>query len=271
MKRYAQIFSSLFLSTVLLFSVAGCNSTEKKETNEAKEKKEPVTLTVSAAASLQDLLKEIQKQYSKKQPNVELAFNFGSSGALQQQIEQGAPVDLFFSAAEDKFKTLADKGFIDKKEGKNVLGNELVLIVPKDGGKEVKGMESLKDPSIKQIALGTPEAVPAGKYAKQSLTKLNLWLDVEEKAVYAKDVRQVLTYVETNNVDAGIVYKTDAKVSDKVKIVETIPADSHDAIVYPLGIIKNTKHKEEAKGFYDYLQTKEALDIFKKYGFTVLK
>ncbi|MBW3216611.1 molybdate ABC transporter substrate-binding protein, partial [Salmonella enterica subsp. enterica serovar Javiana] len=111
-----------------------------------------VELTISAAASLQDALKEIEKQYKEKEPNIKLSFNFGASGALQQQIEQGAPADLFFSAAEDKFQTLVKKGFINEKEGKNLLGNELVLVIPKDSS--LTKFQDLKDEKIKKIALG---------------------------------------------------------------------------------------------------------------------
>ncbi|MGU3441808.1 molybdate ABC transporter substrate-binding protein [Bacillus cereus] len=257
---------ALILSFLLIFSVA-CTSGEKHTKSAAKEDK-TVELTISAAASLQDALKEIEKQYKEKEPNIKLSFNFGASGALQQQIEQGAPADLFFSAAEDKFQTLVKKGFISEKEGKNLLGNELVLVIPKDSS--LTKFQDLKDEKIKKIALGTPESVPAGKYAKASLTHENLWNDVQNKVVFTKDVRQVLTYVETGNVDAGIVYKTDALISDKVKIGETAAATSHEPIHYPLGVIKESKHKKEATSFYEYLQSKDAQSIFKKYGFTVL-
>ncbi|MED3055868.1 molybdate ABC transporter substrate-binding protein [Bacillus thuringiensis] len=257
---------ALILSFLLIFSVA-CTNGDKKEKSTAKEGK-AVELTISAAASLQDALQEIEKQYKEKEPNIKLSFNFGASGALQQQIEQGAPADLFFSAAEDKFQTLVKKGFINEKEGKNLLENELVLVIPKDSS--LTKFQDLKDEKIKKIALGTPESVPAGKYAKASLTHENLWNDVQNKVVFTKDVRQVLTYVETGNVDAGIVYKTDALISDKVKIGETAAAISHEPIHYPLGVIKESKHKKEATSFYEYLQSKDAQSIFKKYGFTVL-
>jgi len=257
---------ALILSFLLIFSTA-CTSGEKHTKSTAKEDK-TVELTISAAASLQDALKEIEKQYKEKEPNIKLSFNFGASGALQQQIEQGAPADLFFSAAEDKFQTLVKKGFINEKEGKNLLGNELVLVIPKDS--YLTKFQDLKNEKIKKIALGTPESVPAGKYAKASLTHENLWNDVQNKVVFTKDVRQVLTYVETGNVDAGIVYKTDALISDKVKIGETAAATSHEPIHYPLGVIKESKHKKEATSFYEYLQSKDAQSIFKKYGFTVL-
>ncbi|WP_448163483.1 molybdate ABC transporter substrate-binding protein [Bacillus mobilis] len=259
---------ALILSFLLIFSAA-CTSGEKKEKSTAKEGK-TVELTISAAASLQDALKEIETKYKEKEkePTIKLSFNFGASGALQQQIEQGAPADLFFSAAEDKFQTLVKNGFINEKEGKNLLGNELVLVVPKDSS--LTKIQDLKDEKIKKIALGTPESVPAGKYAKASLTHENLWNDIQNKIVFTKDVRQVLTYVETGNVDAGIVYKTDALISNKVKIGETAAATSHEPIHYPLGVIKESKHKKEATSFYEYLQSKDAQSIFKKYGFTVL-
>ncbi|MGF9966226.1 molybdate ABC transporter substrate-binding protein [Bacillus rhizoplanae] len=265
-KRIFRFICSI-LSILLLVISAGCTSTNKQEKTTAKE--ENIELTISAAASLQDALKDIQTQYEKKEPNVKLSFNFGSSGALQQQIEQGAPADLFFSAAEDKFQTLVSKGIIDQKEGKNLLGNELVLIVPKDSN--IKDFQALKEDQVTKIALGTPESVPAGKYAKEALTHLNLWNDLQNKIVYTKDVRQVLTYVETGSVNAGIVYKTDALISKKVNIANTAPTNSHEPIHYPLGIIKATKHKKEATAFYEYLQSKDAIAIFKKYGFTVLQ
>ncbi|PGS79359.1 molybdate ABC transporter substrate-binding protein [Bacillus cereus] len=254
------------LSFLLLFNTA-CTNGEKKEYTKAKPKT-TVELTISAAASLQDALKEIEKNYKEQQPTIQLSFNFGASGALQQQIQQGAPVDLFFSAAEDKFQTLVKKGFINEKEGKNFLGNELVLVAPKNSS--LKAIQDLKTETVKKIALGTPESVPAGKYAKDSLSYENLWDDIQNKIIFTKDVRQVLTYVETDNVDAGIVYKTDALVSDKVKIIATASADSHEPIRYPVGVIKESKHKKEAISFYEYLQSKDSKSIFEKYGFILL-
>ncbi|WP_378210299.1 molybdate ABC transporter substrate-binding protein [Anoxybacteroides rupiense] len=265
MKHSIRVIMSMFLCASFLF-LFGCTNQEEKQ-----EAKQTVKLTISAASSLQDALTEIQKQYEKEHKNIKLSFNFGSSGALQQQIEQGAPVDLFFSAAEDKFRPLVDKGLINKEESKNLLGNELVLIVPKDKAGTIKDFPSLGDGNIKQLAIGNPETTPAGQYGKQTLSKLNLWTKLEGKIVYTKDVRQVLLYVETNAVDAGIVFKTDAQISDKVKMVDTAAANTHDPIIYPVGIIKNTKHKTEATTFYQYIQTKDARQIFEKYGFKILK
>ncbi|MBS4162258.1 molybdate ABC transporter substrate-binding protein, partial [Klebsiella pneumoniae] len=147
---------------------------------------------------------------------VSVKFNFGSSGALQQQIEQGAPADLFFSAAEDKFDRLVEKGLISKIDSVKLLENTLVLIVPKGKAQQVSGFEDLTKSGVEKLAIGTPESVPAGKYAKETLTNLHLWSKVQSKIVYGKDVRQVLSYIETGNADAGVVYRTDALTSDQV-------------------------------------------------------
>lgn len=259
---------NLLVSLVTLVFLFGCSnensaSDQEKQTDSASKQK--VELVISAAASLQDALYEIEKSYEKGHTNVDLKFNYGASGALKQQIEQGAPVDLFFSAAEDKFDELVNEGKIDGKQRVDLVGNELVLIVPKNTKKSIKDFSDL--PAQDSIALGTPEAVPAGTYAKQTLERLGLWGQVSGKVIPAKDVRQVLSYVETGNVDAGIVYKTDALVSDKVKVVTTADASMHDPIIYPVGVIKDTKQPKEAEEFYKYLQNKESLKVLENYGF----
>ncbi|PGM55557.1 molybdate ABC transporter substrate-binding protein [Bacillus sp. AFS053548] len=263
-KIYSLIVSMMLLGLV----VSGCSSNEqaKKSTAQKQEvSQKNVELTISAAASLQDALNDIKSNFEKANPNVKINFNFGASGALQQQISQGAPVDLFFSAAEDKFNNLVQDGLIDKSQGKDVVGNELVLVVPKDTKKEINSFEDLT--KADKVSIGTPEAVPAGQYGKETLENLNVWKAIEGKIVYGKDVRQVLSYVETNNVDAGIVYKTDALTSTKVKIVATATENTHDQIIYPLGVIKNSKQPKEAKKFYEYLQNDESMKILEKYGF----
>jgi molybdate transport system substrate-binding protein len=253
---------------LLLFSVmAGCSGSKAKDGQEGGTEKKQ--LTVSAAASLQDALNDIKASFEKEHPNVIINFNFGGSGALQQQISQGAPVDLFFSAAEDKFDKLIEDGLIDSGDGLDLVGNDLVLIVPENSNKNIQSFEDLA--IADKISIGTPEAVPAGQYAKDTLEYLNVWKSIEGKVVYAKDVRQVLTYVETNNVDAGIVYKTDAMVSQKVKIAATAEEDAHAPIIYPVGVIKDSAQPEEAHLFYDYLQNETSLRTFEKYGFKGLK
>ncbi|MES1041166.1 molybdate ABC transporter substrate-binding protein [Peribacillus simplex] len=261
-KIYLLIFSIMMLVIV----GAGCSSDEEKGTEkQTQQAGEKVELMVSAAASLQDALNDIKKSFEKENANVEVHYNFGASGALQQQISQGAPVDLFFSAAEDKFDKLVEEDLIEEKNGIDLVGNDLVLVVPKDSDKGIKSIEDLTKST--KISIGTPESVPAGQYAKQTLEKLNLWKEIEGKLVYAKDVRQVLTYVETGNVDAGLVYKTDALSSEKVEIVAVADKEVHDPIIYPVGVIKESSHPKEAQLFYEYLQNKDSKKVFEKYGF----
>lgn len=232
---------------------------------------EKVELTISAAASLTDALKEIQTSYEAKNKQIKLNFNFGASGALQQQIEQGAPADVFLSAATKNMKALVDKQLIDAAQQKNLLINELVLVVPADGKVAVQKVEDLTAEGIKHVAIGEPQTVPAGSYAKEALTQTKLWDGLQAKIVQGKDVRQVLTYVESGNAEAGFVYKTDALTSQKVKVALSVDSKTYTPIEYPAGIVKATKHSKEAEGFYAYLQTKEAQDVFVKYGFTIPK
>ncbi|MDJ0286706.1 MULTISPECIES: molybdate ABC transporter substrate-binding protein [Bacillus] len=254
----------LFLTFVAIcLLLTGCQT---ESTSPDKSKK--TELVISAAASLQDALKEIESAYEDDHPNVKLTNNFGSSGALKQQIAQGAKADLFFSAAEEPFDDLVQSGDIDQDHTKDVIQNELVLIVPKEGSSAIKTFRDVQHIKGK-LALGTPESVPAGTYAKEIFTKLNIWDQVKQNAVYGKDVRQVLNYVETGNVEAGVVYKTDALVSRKVKIVDEANQDMHSPIIYPVGIVKQTEHMKEAKAFFQYLQSDPAAAIFKKYGFQV--
>ena len=223
------------------------------------------SLTISAAASLKDAIAEIQQLYTQQQP-VTITNNFGASGSLQQQMEQGAPVDIFISAATIQMDALQQKGLIITDTRKNILSNQVVLIAPKNSNL-VSHFKDLTSAGVQKIALGEPKSVPAGKYAQEVLTFYNIFNQIKPKIIYAKDVRQVLAYVETGNVDAGIVYLTDAKVSH-VKIVEIAPANSHSPVVYPVAVIKASKNINAAKQFVQFLSSKPASDVFNKYGFT---
>jgi molybdate transport system substrate-binding protein len=258
-----------FTTLILLLSIflSSCSVTQS---NSAKKGTKTVEITISAAASLNDALSEMKTDFEKKNPQIHLLFNLGGSGTLQQQILQGAPVDLFISAAKNQFDDLIQKDIIQKKDSSLLLGNDLVLISNKTNNLKIKSFYSLQKATIKKIAIGTPESVPAGMYAKQTLQNLGVWDKIEKKVIPTKDVRQVLTYVETGNVDAGMVYKTDAKISDKVMIVDVANEQSHDPIVYPAGIIKTSQHQKEAKQFFQYLISNSARTIFEKYGFQVL-
>ncbi|PLT33702.1 molybdate ABC transporter substrate-binding protein [Bacillus sp. V5-8f] len=256
MKKYHMLLCTL----MLFFVISGCNAGTRGAATK------DIELTVSAAASLKDALEEIRDEYEKENERIDIHFNFGASGTLQQQISQGAPVDLFFSAAQDKFNALVKDGIIETE--RNLLGNEIVLVIPKQSKLKTHSFDDLRN--VSKIAIGTPEVVPAGEYARETLKTIALWDKVEPNIVYAKDVRQVLTYVETGNADAGIVYRTDAIRSKKAEIVAEAPPGSHQEIIYPMGIIKNSNHLTESQEFYQYLQGEKAMDIFEKYGFKVL-
>jgi molybdate transport system substrate-binding protein len=226
-------------------------------------------LTVSAAISLKDALDEAKQIYAAENPNVAIAANYGASGTLQLQIEQGAPVDVFLSAAPKQMDALDAKGLLLEGTRKNLLRNEVVLIVPKDSSARISSFQDLTRADVKQIALGEPVTVPAGQYAKEVLTSLGIYAAVNSKAILAKDVRQVLTYVETGNVDAGIVYATDAMSSAKVKVVATAPAKSHSPVIYPAAVIKASKNPAAARAFLNFLAGPRGRAVFQKYGFTL--
>ncbi len=226
-------------------------------------------LTVSAAISLKDALDAIKQVYASQAPGVSISMNYGASGTLQLQIEQGAPVDVYLSAAPKQMDALEAKGMLLEGTRKDLLRNGIVLIVPKSSTLGIATFQDLLKPNVKRVALGEPVTVPAGRYAQEVLTHLRIYDQVNAKAVLAKDVRQVLTYVETGDVDAGIVYTTDALSSTKVKIVAEAPADSHSPVIYPVAVIKTTKNSAAAKAFEDFLSGPQARAIFEKYGFSL--
>lgn len=228
---------------------------------------ERTELTVSAAASMQDVLEEIKTLYSRKHPEAKIIFNFGSSGSLQHQIEQGAPVDLFISAAPQQMDNLAQKGLLMAKTRQDLVKNQMVLVVPKDS-ESIDNFASLKEQSIEKIALGEPNSVPAGQYARQILTNLNIIDAVEVKAIYGKDVRQVLSYVATGNTDAGIVYRSDAVNSDRVEIAAIASETTHSPVVYPMAVVKDSHNARAARQMLQFLSTPEAQAIFQRHGFT---
>ncbi|GGN52516.1 molybdate ABC transporter substrate-binding protein [Oceanobacillus indicireducens] len=269
MQKQMSFISMLFFLFLLLGACSNTNnSAQDPGDEEAGTAAENAALTISAAVSLKEALDTIQADFQEEHPEIALTFNYGASGSLQQQISQGAPVDLFFSAAEDKFANLLEEGLIAGEDRVDLLGNELVLITPKED-QSVRGLEDLTKGEISNISIGTPESVPAGKYAKEALEEMDLWDKLESKVVFAKDVRQVLSYVETGNVEAGLVYQTDALTSEKIDIVASVDAQTHTPIIYPVGVIKGSAQYEMAKVFLDYLQSDEALKVFEEYGFTI--
>jgi molybdate transport system substrate-binding protein len=246
----------LLFSLVLGFaSLSGCKA--QKQTQ----------LTLSVASSMKDAVAEIETNYKVKNTSVDFRNNFGSSGTLAHEIENGAPVDIFMSAAAKPMDRLESEKLIADGTRRNLVRNTLVLIAPRDS--RLKNFAGLADSSVRTIAVGDPATVPAGQYGQQTLVALKLADKIGKKKVMAKDVRQVLTYVETGNADAGLVYATDAKISAKVQIVAEAPESSHDAIVYPVAVVKGSRNKEAASNFAAYLASPEAQAVFIKYGFTI--
>jgi molybdate transport system substrate-binding protein len=225
-------------------------------------------LTVSAAISLKDALDEVRVSYMAQHPGVALAMNYGASGTLELQIEQGAPVDVFLSAAPKQMDDLQAKALLAEGSRRDLLRNEIVLVIS-GGSNTVGSFRDLLKPAVRHVALGEPSSVPAGQYAQQVLTKLGIVQAVNAKAVFAKDVRQVLTYVETGDADAGIVYATDALASQKVRVAAKAPEDSHAPVIYCVGVVKISKNVAAASDFEQFLGGPQARAIFQKYGFVV--
>ncbi|AOT71473.1 molybdate ABC transporter substrate-binding protein [Geosporobacter ferrireducens] len=274
MKNNQKMLLLALILAVILFSTA-CGQTgtarnaQEGNVSEPKKGEAPVSLTISAAASLKEAMDEIQAAYAEEKPHVTFTYNFGSSGSLQQQIEQGAEVDVFISAAAKQMDALQEKGLIAEETRKNLLENKIVLIVPK-GTEAVNDFNDLATDKVKTIALGETASVPVGQYSEEVLTNLNLMDRIKPKAVFGKDVKTVLTWVETGNADAGLVYETDAKVSDKVKVVAKAPEGSHKPVVYPAAVIKDSRNMDAAKDYLDFLCSDKAKSIFEKYGFVFI-
>jgi molybdate transport system substrate-binding protein len=252
----------LVITAAILITGASCKNqfSQTIQTN--------TNLLVSAAASLKETLEEIKPLYKQIQTNKNITYNFGASGALQQQIENGASVDIFISASKKQMDALDAKNLLIKETRRNLLTNRLVLIVSKsDSG--ISNFRQLTDSKIKKIAIGEPRSVPAGQYAEEVFTKLEILEQVKPKFVFSNNVRQVLSTVASGNADAGIVYLTDAKTSQQVKIAATAE-NLHSPIVYPVAILKNSKNVSAAKEYLQLLSSNQAKAIFEKYGFGII-
>jgi len=226
-------------------------------------------ILVAAAASLTDVLKELSAAYQSKTKNT-VNFNFGPSNGLARQIEEGAPADMFFSADLAQMDNLDKNGRLEPGTRKNLLSNQLVIIVPADSKLAISSPKDLLKADVKIIALAEPTSVPVGVYSSKYLTDEGLWDQIKPKVVPVQDVRATLASVESGNVEAGFVYKTDAAISKKVKIVYEVPIDKGPKIIYPVAVIKESKKKDAARDFMNYVLSPAAKDTFKKYGFVVL-
>ncbi len=270
MKIKSKMTGFLILTLLSSLLVIGSNSFQDIKLENPSQATPSTQLTISAAASLKDVMVEIEQIYHKKHPGTKIIYNFASSGSLQRQIEQGAPVDIFISAAVNKMDALEKQELLLTETRRNLLQNQIVLVTPINNQKSNSNIDDFGDLTKKQIniiALGEPNSVPVGKYAQEVLSSFKIADKVNSKAVYAKDVRQVLSYVATGNVDAGIVYRTDAELSDTVQIVATAPENTSSPVIYPIAAIKDSDHPEAAKELIEFLSTPEVQAVFEKYGF----
>ena len=227
-------------------------------------------LTVHAAASLSDAMKEIGADYEKENGD-KVQFNFGASSLLARQIEQGAPADLFLSADEAKMDALDRKGLLLAGTRHSLLSNLLVIVVANNATAIPKSASDLVKPEYKKIALAEPQSVPAGIYAREYLQKVKLWDALKDKIVPTENVRSALAAVESGNVEAGFVYKTDALISQKVKVAVEISSAAGPRISYPVAVIKSSKEPQRARKLEEYLAGPQARAIFQKFGFRLEK
>lgn len=276
-------FSGIAIGSFLLLACGACQSAQSvaaqasvssatsSAVSSTVSSKADTELIVSAAASLTDVMNELKTVYEKENPGVKITPTYGSSGTLQTQIEEGAPADIFFSAAEKQMKQLDQKGLILSDTKRDLLTNKIVLITPKGNAKGLKSFQDAGSSKADKVALGEPKSVPVGQYAEKVFTSLKILDAVRKKAVYGSDVRQVLTWVESGSVDCGVVYATDAATTDKVQTVAEAPQGSSDPVVYPAAVLKSSKNADAAKAFLKFLSGDEAKAAFTRFGFTVNK
>ncbi|WP_418452595.1 molybdate ABC transporter substrate-binding protein [Candidatus Ventrimonas sp.] len=242
--------------------------TEAESKAEAKADLGEQSILVAAAASLKNAYEdELIPMFEEQYPGVTVEGTYDSSGKLQTQIEEGLEADVFMSAATKQMKALDEEGMIASDTIVNLLENKIVLIVPTGSDSKIDSFEKIGDAA--SIALGDPESVPAGQYAKEALTNLNVWDSIQDKVSFGTNVTEVLNQVAAASADAGIVYATDAaSKADQVTVVAEAPEGSLEKkVIYPVAVVKATAHEDAAKAFVDFLQTPEAIAVFESYGF----
>lgn len=252
----------------LAFALAACGNNSG---NTGRSDDSDGGLTVSAAISLKDAFEEIGRIYETRNSG-KVTFNFGASGVLQKQIETGAPVDVFASAGQMQMDALDKESLLLPNSRVDFVRNNIVLILPSTSQLELNSFAQLADPRVERIAAGNPRTVPAGQYSEQTLKSLGVDDEVGPKLILAEDVRQVLEYVTRGEVDAGIVYATDARIAaDKVRVAATAPDASHQPVLYPIAVIKDSKQAASAQKFIDLVLSPEGQSLLQKYGFSSIK
>jgi molybdate transport system substrate-binding protein len=224
-------------------------------------------IRVFAASSLTDALKEIGAAY-QTQSGTGVSFNFAASNTLARQIEEGAPADVFVSADEPQMDRLQKGEHVVAESRRNVLSNTLTLIASADSELAIAFPADLPS-QVKRLALADPKMAPAGVYARSYLERAQVWEQIAPKAIPLENVRAVLAAVESGNVDAGFVYKTDAAMAKKSKVILDIPAADAPPIRYPAAVVRASKRPSEAAKFVEFLASDEAREVFEKWGFVV--
>lgn len=233
----------------------------------ASARRQSIPIVVAAAASMSDVLGSARIQFTTLYPDVDVMFNFASSGTLQRQLEAGAPVDLFISAAEAPMDRLVEKGFVQRADVTTLASNRVVLIRPRSVDSGIEDWSDLTGAGVQRIAVGNPDHVPAGQYGRAVLHSLGLWDALQSRLVPAENVRQVVSYVARGEVDAGIVYASDATVFDDVGVIAEAPFGSHPPILYPMAVPVGARQREAARLFADYLLSPPGQELFNRYGF----
>jgi molybdate transport system substrate-binding protein len=224
-------------------------------------------LTVSAAASLTNAFNEIGKAYEQAQPGTRVLFNYGSSGALLQQIARGAPVDVFATADLETMDRAQKQSLIANDTRSDFVSNKLVLVVPSDSKLQLSTLADLARPEIQRIGVCPPESVPVGRYAREALELAGYqWDALQAKYIFGQNVRQVLDYVARGEVDAGFVYVTDAALMrDRVKVA--LEPEVKKPILYPIAVVKGGGNEKAARSFLKFVQSEAGQKILAKYGF----
>jgi molybdate transport system substrate-binding protein len=225
-------------------------------------------MTLSVAISMKEAAEELGKQFTQARAGVVLRYNFGSSGELQKQIEAGAPVDVFVSAAQRQMDELQRRGLILPETRRVFARNVLTVIKPIDSTLDLSKPADLLDPRVKRIVTGNPRTVPVGQYSEESLRTLGLWDRLQGKLVLAENVRQALDYVSRGEVDAGFVYTTDAAVrATRVKEAFRPGEDTYRPVVYPAAVVKDSRHPALARAFVDLLASPQGRAVLSRLGF----
>ena len=255
MIRVFNLFFTLLLGLVL-YGCSANNSDHTKNTGE---------VLIYAATSLSSVLPELAEEYQAQHPHVKVEFNLASSSILAKQIEHGADADIYFSAHVKWAEYLVEKGFIKENSLAYPISNQLVLVTSAASTDSIT-LTTLSNPEIRHIAMGDWAHVPAGIYAQKALSNFGIWEEIEEKCLPAMDVRAALAYVERGDAECGIVYKTDAMISSRVKVIAALPEDIQPRIVYAAAILKSSNNPD-GEDFFAYIQSVQAKQVFERFGF----